>query len=67
MNRADWKAILRTLWRTAVVGAWTLATAHAATVRIDTSKSPQLKTWADSVLPIANEWYPRLANLMTAV
>ena len=67
MNRADWKAILRTLWRTAMVGAWTLATAHAATVRIDTSKSPQLKTWADSVLPIANEWYPRLANLMTAV
>ena len=71
MNRAGWKAILRSLWRTSVVGALALitvdaSTAHAATVRIDTSKSPALKTWADSAQPIAAEWYPRLANLMAS-
>ena len=59
MNRAGWKAILRTLWRTSMVGAWTLVTAQAATVRIDTSRAPALKTWADSTEAIAREWYPR--------
>ena len=66
MYPLGWKAILRTLWRTSTVGAWTLAAAHAATVRIDTSKSPALKTWADSALPIATEWYPRLGNLLAS-
>ena len=64
MNRAGWKAILRTLWQTSMVGAWTLVTAKAATVRIDTSRAPALKAWADSTEAIAREWYPRLGNLL---
>lgn len=47
-----------------MVGAWTLVTAQAATVRIDTSRAPALKTWADSTEAIAREWYPRLGNLL---
>ena len=64
MNRAGWKTILRTLWQTSMVGAWTLVTAQAATVRIDTSRAPALKAWADSTETIAREWYPRLGNLL---
>ena len=64
MNRAGWIAILRTLWQTSMLGAWTLVTAQAATVRIDTSRAPALKTWADSTEAIAREWYPRLGNLL---
>lgn len=67
MNKAGWKAILRALWRTSMIGALALVSAQAATVRIDTSKSPALKTWADSMQPIAAEWYPRLANLMSSI
>ena len=44
MNRAGWKAILQTLWQTSMVGAWTLVTAQAATVRIDTSCQRAVKT-----------------------
>lgn len=46
-----------------MVGTWTLAIAQAANVRIDTSKSPALKAWADSTQTIVSEWYPRLGNL----
>jgi hypothetical protein len=67
MNKAGWKAILRALWRTSMIGALALVSAQAATVRINTSKSPALKTWADSMQPIAAEWYPRLANLMSSI
>ena len=66
MNPVGWIPRLRTGLIAALVGASSFSRSDAATVQIDTSRSPASRAWADSAQVLAREWYPRLGNLMAS-
>ena len=66
MNRwiAPWKGRSRSLVG-ASLGCFLLSLgAGAATVRMDASSAPEISSWAQSAQSLAQEWYPRLGNLL---
>lgn len=46
--------------------AWFLSTliVGAAVIRIDGSRAPEVSSWAQSAQGLAQEWYPRIGNLL---